>query len=153
MQTIQLQNESVVEIVTFLARRWSEKDKIIIEMSEKTETRTRLYENKIILTPLEKRIGDDFQKYHQFRTSLWYESMRIKFCKKILSNDHVFGFILNTMETLKIEQLGKKIWKGMDDEIIFNYAYMLVARPPARHSLWKRTDCRGILSVFHVLCD
>jgi uncharacterized protein YegL len=33
------------------------------------------------------------------------------------------------METQKVEQLGRKIWKGMDDEIIFNYAYMLVARP------------------------
>jgi hypothetical protein len=33
------------------------------------------------------------------------------------------------METRRVEQLGRKIWKGMDDEIIFNYAYMLVARP------------------------
>jgi hypothetical protein len=118
-----------VEIATFLVRRWSEKEKIVVEISDKMETRTRLNENKVILTPLEKRIGDDFQKYRQFRTSLWYEAMRIKYCKKILSNDHAFGFILNTMETQRIEQLGRKIWKGMDDEIIFNYAYMLVARP------------------------
>jgi len=129
MQTIQFQNESLVEIATFLVRRWSGKDKTIIEISDKMETRTRLNENKVILTPLEKRIGNDFQKYRQFRTSLWYEAMRIKFCKKILSNDHAFGFILNTMETLRVEQLGRKIWKGMDDEIIFNYAYMLVSRP------------------------
>ncbi|MBL7002044.1 MAG: VWA domain-containing protein, partial [Nitrosopumilus sp.] len=129
MQTIQLQNESLVEIATFLVRRWSEKDNIIIEISDKMETKTRLKENKVILTPLEKRIGNNFQKYRQFRTSLWYEAMRIKFCKKILSNDHAFGFILNTMETQRVEQLGRKIWKGMDDEIIFNYAYMLVSRP------------------------
>lgn len=102
---------------------------MIIEISDKMETRTRLNEKKIIITPLEKRIGNDFQKYRQFRTSLWYEAMRVKFCKKILSNDHAFGFILNTMETQRVEQLGRKIWKGMDDEIIFNYAYMLVARP------------------------
>jgi len=129
MQVIQLQNESVIEIATFLVRRWSEEDKMIVEISDKMETRTRLNEKKVILTPLEKRIGDDFQKYRQFRTSLWYEAMRIKFCKKILSNDHAFGFILNTMDTQRVEQLGRKIWKGMDDEIIFNYAYMLVARP------------------------
>ncbi len=129
MQTIQFQNESLVEIATFLVRRWSEKDKTVIEISDKMETKTRLNENKVILTPLEKRIGNDFQKYRQFRTSLWYEAMRIKFCKKILSNDHAFGFILNTMETQRVEQLGRKIWKGMDDEIIFNYAYMLVERP------------------------
>ena len=129
MQAIQLQNESIVEIATFLVRRWSEEDKMIVEISDKMETKTRLNEKKVIMTPLEKRIGDDFQKYRQFRTSLWYEAMRVKFCKKILSNDHAFGFILNTMETQKVEQLGRKIWKGMDDEIIFNYAYMLVARP------------------------
>jgi hypothetical protein len=129
MQTIQLQNDSLVEIATFLVRRWSEKDNIVIEISDKTETKTRLKENKVILTPLEKRIGNDFQKYRQFRTSLWYEGMRIKYCKKILSDDHAFGFILNTMETQRIEQLGRKIWKGMDEEIIFNYTYMLVARP------------------------
>jgi hypothetical protein len=83
----------------------------------------------VILTPLEKRIGNDFQKYRQFRTSLWYEAMRIKNCKKILSNDHAFGFILNTMETQRIEHIGRKRWKGMDEEIIFNYTYMLVSRP------------------------
>ncbi|AFS83459.1 vWA domain-containing protein [Candidatus Nitrosopumilus sediminis] len=129
MQAIQLQNDSLVEIATFLVRRWSEKENIIVEISDKTETKTRLKENKVILTPLEKRIGNDFQKYRQFRTSLWYEAMRIKYCKKILSNDHAFGFILNTMETQRVEQLGRKIWKGMDAEIIFNYTYMLVARP------------------------
>ena len=129
MQSFQLRNETLVEIATFLVRRWSQKENIIVEFSDKIETRTRLNENKVILTPLEKRIGNDFQRYRQFRTSLWYEAMRIKFCKKILSNDHAFGFILNTMETRRIEHLGRKIWKGMDDEIIFNYAYMLVARP------------------------
>ena len=129
MQTINLQNESLVEIATFLVRRWSEKNNVNIQISDKIETKTKLNENKIIITPLEKRIGNDFQKYRQFRTSLWYEAMRIKFCKKILSNDHAFGFILNTMETQRIEALGRRIWKGMDDEIIFNYTYMLVARP------------------------
>ncbi len=119
----------MVEIAAFLARRWSEKDNVMVEISEKVETKTRLRENKIILTPLKKRIGNDFQKYRQFRTSLWYEAMRIKYCKEILSNDHAFGFILNTMETQRIEQIGRRIWRGMDDEIIFNYTYMLVARP------------------------
>ena len=129
MQSIQLQNDSLVEIATFLVRRWSEKDKMIVEISDKVETKTRLKENKVILTPLEKRIGNNFQKYRQFRTSLWYEAMRVKHCKKILSDDHAFGFILNTLETQRVEQLGRKIWKGMDEEIIFNYAYMLVSRP------------------------
>ncbi len=137
MQAIQLQTESIVEIATFLVRRWAEKEKMIVEISDKVETRTRLNENKVILTPLEKRIGNDFQKYRQFRTSLWYEAMRVKFCKKILSNDHAFGFILNTLETQRVEKLGREIWKGMDDEIIFNYTYMLVARPQL-HSVYGK---------------
>ena len=129
MQSLQLQNESLLEIATFLVRRWSERENVTVEFSDKMETKTRLKDYKVILTPIEKRIGNDFQRYRQFRTSLWYESMRIKFCKKILSNDHAFGFILNTLETRRVEQLGRKLWKGMDEEIIFNYAYMLVSRP------------------------
>jgi len=35
MQVIQLQNESIIEIGTFLVRRWSEEDKMIIEISDK----------------------------------------------------------------------------------------------------------------------
>ena len=129
MQSLELRNETLVEIATFLVRRWSENDNIIVEFSDKVETRTRLSENKVILTPMEKRIGSYFHRYRQFRTSLWYEAMRIRFCKKILSNDHAFGFILNTLETRRIEYLGRKIWRGMDEEIIFNYSFLLVARP------------------------
>jgi len=129
MQAIQLQNDSIIEIATFLIRRWYEKENITIEISDKVETITRLKENKVILTPLEKRIGNNFQKYRQFRTTLWYEAMRIKHSKKILSNDHAFGFILNMMETHRVEQLGRTVWKGMDEEILFNYTYMLVSRP------------------------
>jgi Mg-chelatase subunit ChlD len=129
MQSLELRNETLVEIATFLVRRWSEKEKVLVEFSDKMETKTRLTENKVILTPIEKRIGSYFQRYRQFRTLLWYEAMRIKFCKKILSNDHAFGFILNTLETQRIEHLGRKVWKGMDEEIIFTYSYMLVSRP------------------------
>ena len=74
MQSIQLQNDSLVEIATFLIRRWSEKENITIEISNNIETKTRLKEKKVILTPLEKRIGNDFQKYRQFRTCLLYTS-------------------------------------------------------------------------------
>mgnify|MGYP000041196830 CR=1 FL=1 len=145
MQSIQLQNDSLVEIATFLVRRWSENDNIVVGISEKAETKTRLKGKKVILTPLEKRIGNDFQKYRQFRTSLWYEAMRIKYCKKILSNDHAFGFILNTMETQRVEQIGRKRWKGMDEEIIFNYTYMLVSRPQL-HTVYGKAR---IVEAFH----
>lgn len=129
MQTLRLRNDTLVEIATFLVRRWSEKENVTIEFSNHGETKTRLQENKVILIPFEKLTGTDFQRYRQFRTTLWYEAMRIKFCKKILSNDHAFGFILNSLETRRIELLGRQIWKGMDEELIFNYAFMWNYRP------------------------
>src|SRR3970282_801735 len=125
LENILRQAAAVEELFYFQSLR----ETITVEFSDKSETKTRLKENRVILTPIEKRMGDNFQKYRQFRTSLWYEAMRIKFCKKILSNDHAFGFILNTMETRRVEQLGRKLWKGMDEEIVFNYTYMFVSRP------------------------
>ncbi len=129
MQALQLRNDTLIEIGTFLVRRWSNKENVTIEFSDNSETKTRIRENGIILLPIEKLTGNDFQRYRQFRTALWYEAMRIKLCKKILSNDHAFGFILNTLETRRIELLGRKIWKGMDEELIFNYAYQWNYRP------------------------
>ena len=129
MQSLQIRPDTLIEIATFLVRRWSGKENLTVEFSEKTETRTRIRENRIILIPFEKLSGNNFQKYRQFRVALWYESMRIKLCKKILSNDHAFGYILNTIETRRIELLGRKIWKGMDQELIFNYSFQWNYRP------------------------
>ena len=129
MQALSLRNDTLIDIATFLVRRWSGKENVTIEISNKTETRTRLHENRVIITPIDRYNGSNFTKYRQFRSSLWYEAMRIKFCKKILSSDHAFGFILNTIETRRIELLGRKIWQGMDEELIFNYSYMWSYRP------------------------
>jgi len=60
--------------------------------------------------------------------SVWYEAMRLKHCQKILSNDHAYGFILNTIETRRIELLGIKVWRGMTEELIFNYTNMWLSR-------------------------
>ncbi|TBR25482.1 MAG: VWA domain-containing protein, partial [Candidatus Nitrosotenuis sp.] len=137
MQSLHLKNDTLVEIATFLARRWSEKDKITVEFSDKKETITKIKENKISLVSPERLTGTDFEKYRQFRTSIWYEAMRIKFCKKILSNEHAFGFVLNTLETRRIELLGRKVWRGMDSEMIFNYTYQWLYRPQLANVLGK----------------
>ncbi len=47
MQSIQLQNDSLVEIATFLIRRWSEEENITIEISDNLQTKTRLKEKKL----------------------------------------------------------------------------------------------------------
>ena len=96
--SLQLRNDTLVEIATFLVRRWSDNDKIVVEFSQKKVNETRLKENRVVLIPIEEYQGDEFGKYRQFRTAVWYESMRIKNCKKILSNDHAFGFVLNTFK-------------------------------------------------------
>ncbi len=129
MHSLRLRNDTLLEIGTFLVRRWSGKEKISLSIKDQKEIQTKLRENKIIMFPLDKYQGTDFQKYRQFRTALWYESMRIKHSSKILSNDHAFGFILNTLDTRRIETIGRRYWQGMDEEIIFNYGFAWLYRP------------------------
>ena len=128
MQSIQLRNDTLIDIATFLVRRWSEKENVTVEFSKIKQSETRLKEKRVLLIPNDRYYGDSFQKYRQFRTSIWYEGMRLRHCKKILSNDHAYGFILNTIETRRIELLGIQIWKGMSEELIFNYTNMWLAR-------------------------
>lgn len=148
MQSLHLRNDTLVEIATFLARRWSQKDKIVVEFSNKKETQTKLKENRISLVAPEQYLGGDFERYRQFRTSIWYEAMRVKFCKKILSNDHAFGFILNTLETRRIELLGRKTWRGMDEEMIFSYAYRWMYRPNLASVLGKTRIVEAFYQYF-----
>jgi len=128
MQSLQLRNDTLMEIATFLVRRWSEKENVVVKFSEKKQNETRLKEKMVMLTPNDQYYGDGFQKYRQFRASIWYEAMRLKYCKKILSNDHAYGFILNTIETRRIELMGIKVWRGMNEELIFNYTNMWLSR-------------------------
>jgi len=128
MQSLQLQNDTLIDIATFLVRRWSGKENVTIGFSKIKQNETRLKEKRVLLIPNEHYYGDHFQKYRQFRVSVWYEAMRLKHCQKILSNDHAYGFILNAIETRRIELLGIKIWKGMVEELIFNYTNMWLSR-------------------------
>ena len=129
MQSLSLRYDTLIELATFLVRRWSEDDTVTVEMSPKKEISTKLREKRVILIPIDDYQGDDFVRYRQFRTSVWYEAMRIKMCTKILSNDHAFGFVLNCLETRRIELAGRKVWKGMDEELIFWYAFQWQYRP------------------------
>ena len=46
MSSVALRNDTLIEISTFLIRRWSENDKIIVTMSPKKVNETRMKENK-----------------------------------------------------------------------------------------------------------
>lgn len=129
IQSLQIRNDTLLEIGTFLVRRWSGREQITLSIKDQKEIQTKLRENKVLVFPLDRYHGSDFQKYRQFRTALWYESMRIRHSSKILSNDHAFGFILNTLETRRIEAIGRRYWQGMDEEIIFNYGFSWMYRP------------------------
>ena len=48
MSSIALRNDTLIEISTFLIRRWSENDKIIVTMSPNKVNETRIKENKVI---------------------------------------------------------------------------------------------------------
>lgn len=129
MRSLQLRTDTLLDIGTFLVRRWSGKEEIVLSIKDQKEIQTKLRENKIVMFPIDKYHGTDFQKYRQFRTALWYESMRIRYSGKILSNDHAFGFIFNTLDTRRVETIGRKYWQGMDEEIIFNYGFAWLYRP------------------------
>src|SRR5438445_11199498 len=113
MQSLHLRNDSLLEIATFLVRRWSGKEKVTVSITEQKEVQSNIRENKVLMFPLERYQGTDFQKYRQFRTAIWYEAMRIKHSSKIMSNDHAFGFILNTFQTTRIQTAAGSYWKCM----------------------------------------
>tara|TARA_B100001123_G_C15327380_1_gene1030011 strand:- start:1587 stop:3155 length:1569 start_codon:yes stop_codon:yes gene_type:complete len=148
MASVALRNDTLIEIATFLVRRWSENDKIVVSTSKNKVNETRIKENKVILIPVSDYNGDEFSQYRQFRTATWYESMKIKNCDKILSNDHAFGFILNSIEKRRIELVGRKIWKGMDKELIFNYAWQWMYRPLLHDLLGKSKIVEAFYQFF-----
>jgi hypothetical protein len=54
--------------------------------------------------------------------------MRMKYSAKVLSNEHAFGFLLNTLETKRIEILGLREWEGMANELMFNEGISWMSR-------------------------
>src|SRR3712207_8375686 len=101
-----MRNDVLLDIATFLARRWSRNNKVVVILMPDKPPTAKLDKNQIILSLLNYYPGTDFQKYRQWRVALWFESMRMKYSAKVLSNEHAFGFLLNTLETKRIEILG-----------------------------------------------
>jgi hypothetical protein len=124
-----MRNDVLIDIATFLARRWSGRGKVIITLSQDKIPLAKPEKNQISLPFLEHFPGTDFQKYRQWRVALWYESMRMAYSSKVLSYEHAYGFILNTLETKRIEILGLRYWYGMLNELIYNEAMSWLGRP------------------------
>ena len=115
-----MRNDVLLDIATFLARRWSSNGKVIIILVPDRVPTAKPDKNQLMLPLLNYYPGTDFQKYRQWRVALWYESMRMKHSRKVLSYEHAFGFLLNTLETKRIEILGLREWQGMESELMFN---------------------------------
>lgn len=129
VQNFSLRNDVLINLGTFLSRRWSGNNKAIILLIEDKIPTTNLEKNTIFMPSLRYYSGTEFQKYRQWRVSLWYESMRLSSSTRVLSNDHAFGFILNSIEMKRIEILGLREWRGMENEIIFNEGISWLSRP------------------------
>ena len=103
-----------------------------MEFSDAGGPRTRPADARLSLPRPSRLAGGGFQRYRQFRATVWHESMRLASCRRILSDDHAFGFVLNAIESRRVELLGRRLWRGMDPEIVFNYAFRWRYRPQLR---------------------
>jgi von Willebrand factor type A domain len=124
-----MRNDVLLDVATFLARRWSGNSKIVISLTRDTMPTAKPEKSQIVLPVIDYFPGTDFQKYRQWRVALWYESTRMAHSSKVLSYDHAFGFLLNTVEKKRVEFLGLLQWQGMVKEIIFNESVCWLSRP------------------------
>jgi hypothetical protein len=128
-QRFVMRNDVLINIGTFLARRWSGNPNTIVTLKDGAIPFVNIQNFTISLPSLNYYLGTEFQKYRQWRAALWYESMRIAYSTKVLSYDLAFGFILNTLESKRIEILGLGEWEGMENEVIFNEGISWLSRP------------------------
>ncbi len=147
LENIHIRNDVLLEIATFLSRRWSDSSESSIHISREGRTSTNLEKKRITLPGLDYFYGNIFQKYRQWRTLLWYESIRLRYSFKIFDTDLVFGFIFNILETKRVEILGLEEWKGMIKEIIF-YEGLSWHNKPLLNSLHGRNKVLEAFSQF-----
>jgi len=147
LDNIHIRNDVLLEIATFLSRRWSDSTESTIHISREGKISTSLDKKRITLPGLDYFYGNIFQKYRQWRTLLWYESVRLKYSFKIFDTDVVFGFVFNILETKRIEILGLEEWKGMIKEIIY-YEGLSWHNKPLLNSLHGKNKVLEAFSQF-----
>jgi hypothetical protein len=123
-----MRNDVLLDIATFLARRWSGNERVTVALVPDKAPAAKPDKGQIMLPLLNYYPGTDFQKYRQWRVALWYESMRMRFSTKVQSYEHAYGFVLNTVETKRVEILGLRVWEGMEGELVFNEGISWMSR-------------------------
>ena len=125
---VSVRKELLVEVGTFLARAWSEKD-INLQLKDGAEPTVKHDKNIMIMPSIDSFAGDLFTQYRQWRALCWIMSMHMKYSSKYLQNDIAFGHVLNTLEQKRVQTLGLKEWRGMVNELIFHEAMSWQYRP------------------------
>ena len=57
MSSVSLRHDTLIEIATFLVRRWSENDQISVEFSTKKTNETRMKEHRVSLIPFSDSVS------------------------------------------------------------------------------------------------
>ena len=61
MQSLQLQNDTLIDIATFLVRCWSGKENVTVEFTKIRQNETRLKEKRVLLVPNEQYMETIFK--------------------------------------------------------------------------------------------
>ncbi|MEM2759313.1 MAG: VWA domain-containing protein [Nitrososphaerales archaeon] len=130
-----MHNEVLLDIGTFLARRWSGNRGVQVIIADRPPT-VNIYKKIISLPPLSYFAGSDFVKYRQWRANCWKQAMKIKYSNRSLSVDYAHGFLLNCLEEKRVQLLGLKDWPGMNSEMIFNEGMVRLYEPSIDDFFW-----------------
>ncbi len=115
-----MKDEVLLDIATFLVRRWSENKDTVVRIEANKAPTSNVRKNLVTLPNLDFYQGSDFERYRQWRFNCWKQAMRIKHSTKSLTSEHAHGFLLNCLEDRRVEQVGIPDWPGMRNEMIFN---------------------------------
>lgn len=114
-----MQNEVLLEIATFLIRRWSEDSTVKVIIADRPPS-ANVHKKIVSIPPLSYYTGSDFVKYRQWRVACWKQAMKIRHSNTSPNVDYAHGFLLNCMEEKRVIFLGLEDWPGMNKELIFN---------------------------------
>jgi hypothetical protein len=133
-----MRDEVLLDIATFLVRRWSEKKDVVVRIDPEREPSVSLQKNLVTLPNLNHYYGSDFDRYRQWRIGCWRQAMKMKHSNKSLSNDYAHGFLLSCLEDRRVQEIGMKDWPGMQQETVFNDAVSWYYEPSLTEMLPRR---------------
>ncbi|MFQ5940306.1 MAG: VWA domain-containing protein [Nitrososphaerales archaeon] len=130
-----MQSEVLLDIATFLVRRWSGDNNAKVIVTDKAPT-ANVRKKIVSLPPLSYFSGSEFVKYRQWRANCWKQAMKIKHSNRSLSIDYAHGYLLNCLEEKRVQLLGLNEWPGMNSEMIFNEGMARLYEPSIDDFFW-----------------